>query len=147
MVIHTSNYIHENNNYSSKTPCGTIVILNGGPILWLSCKQPCNATSTAKSKYIATSFAAKETIWVCCLFNDIGYLQKKSHSFIFRQPISYLFGLNPEFYKRTKHIDIVYHLICEFQDKEEIVISYVPTKLQLANILTKSLTPDVFRIL
>ena len=51
---------------------------------------------------------------------------------------------NPEFHKRTKHIDVVFHLIREFQERGDISILYVPTKLQLVNILTKALTPDIF---
>jgi len=51
---------------------------------------------------------------------------------------------NPEFHKCIKDIDVVYHLIREFQERGDISILYVPTKLQLADILTKALTPDTF---
>lgn len=53
--------------------------------------------------------------------------------------------MNPEFHKRTKHIDVIFHLIRELQLSGEINVTYVPTYLQLTDILTKALTPDLFR--
>ena len=52
--------------------------------------------------------------------------------------------LNPEFHKRTKNIDVVNHIIREFQAMGEITLVYIPTRLQLADILTKPLTPEIF---
>lgn len=53
--------------------------------------------------------------------------------------------MNLEFHKRTKHIDVIFHLIRELQVNGEINVTYVPTQLQLADILTKALTPDLFQ--
>lgn len=52
---------------------------------------------------------------------------------------------NPKFHRQTKHIDIVYHLIWEFQAKGEIVIEYISTNQQFANILTKALSLEKFQ--
>ena len=52
--------------------------------------------------------------------------------------------MNPEFHKRTKHIDVMFHMIREFQSKGEVSLEYVPSRLQLADIFTKPLTPEVF---
>ena len=38
-----------------KSRSGSILLLNIGPILWLSRKQPCTATSTMESEYVAAS--------------------------------------------------------------------------------------------
>ena len=45
------------------------------------------------------------------------------------------------YHKRTKHIETKYYLIREKYDQQEITVSYVNTKQQLADILTK----DVFQ--
>lgn len=127
-----------------KSRSGTILILNGGPILWLSRKQACTATSTTESEYVAASLAAKETVWVCRLLHDIGYPQKILLRTLFSNNQSAIrLVLKPEFHKHRKHIDVVFHLIREFQDKEEISVNNVPTKLQLDDNLTKSLTLEV----
>ena len=51
---------------------------------------------------------------------------------------------NPEFHKRTKHIDIKYHFIRDHQECGHVNFDYVQTDLQIANIFTKALPTDKF---
>jgi hypothetical protein len=51
---------------------------------------------------------------------------------------------NPEFHKRTKHIDIQYHYIRDQVKQERVDVQYVPTKLQLADFLTKNVRREIF---
>jgi len=51
---------------------------------------------------------------------------------------------NPEFYKRTKHIDIKFHFSREKVEKYELDIEYVCSNNQLANLLMKALPRDRF---
>ena len=44
---------------------------------------------------------------------------------------------NPEFYKKTKHIDIKYYFIRELVEENKIRLLYINTKEQLADPLTK----------
>jgi hypothetical protein len=46
---------------------------------------------------------------------------------------------NPVYHDRSKHIDTRYHFIRECIEEGTIVIEYVPTERQLADILTKAL--------
>jgi hypothetical protein len=46
---------------------------------------------------------------------------------------------NPEFHKRTKHIDIQYHFIRECINNNKVKVGYIPTKEQLADGFTKGL--------
>ena len=43
-----------------------------------------------------------------------------------------------------KHIDVFNHLIREFQSCGEITLFYVPTRLQVIDIVTKTLIPNFF---
>jgi len=52
---------------------------------------------------------------------------------------------NPEFHKRSKHIDIRYHFIREKFMSKVINIEYVTSKDQIADILTKTLSKELFR--
>jgi hypothetical protein len=52
---------------------------------------------------------------------------------------------NPEFHKRTKHIDVRYHYIREKVNAKEIKVEYVPSELQKADIFTKALTKEKFK--
>jgi len=51
---------------------------------------------------------------------------------------------NPEFHRRTKHIDVVYHFIREHQRQGDIDIRFVSTTQQFADLLTKALPADRF---
>ena len=128
-----------------KSRSGSILFLNNGPVLWISRKQPCTATSTTESEYVAASLTSKEVVWARRLLSDLGFSQNKPTPLFLDNQSAICLVQNPEFHKRTKHIDVVYHLIREIQARGEITLFYVPTRLQLADILTKALTPDLFQ--
>ena len=50
---------------------------------------------------------------------------------------------NPEFHKRTKHIDIIYHYRRDIYNKD-IEIFYIPIKQQIADSLTKPISGYTF---
>lgn len=54
---------------------------------------------------------------------------------------------NPEFLKRTKHIDIRYHFVREKVEDNQVVLEYCPTQDMLADIMTKSIPATQFCIL
>ena len=47
---------------------------------------------------------------------------------------------NPVFYGRSKHIDTRFHFICEHVEKRQIVVEFICTREQRADILTKAIT-------
>lgn len=50
---------------------GVILKYGGGPIIFLSRKQPCIAQSSTESEYIAANEAARELMWVRQLFDEL----------------------------------------------------------------------------
>ena len=46
---------------------------------------------------------------------------------------------------KTRHIAIRYFFIKDRIDSSEVVVSYMPTKLMIADIMTKPLQGDLFR--
>ena len=128
-----------------KSRSGSILFLNNGHALWISRKQPCTTTSTTESEYVAASLTCKEVVWARRLLHDSGFSQTTPTPLFYDNQSAIRLVQNPEFHKRTKHIDVVYHLIRKIQAQGEITVSYVPTRLQLADILTKALTPETFQ--
>ncbi|KAK2578267.1 hypothetical protein KPH14_012291 [Odynerus spinipes] len=52
---------------------------------------------------------------------------------------------NPEFHKRTKHIDVRYHYVREVCEQGGIVLKYIDTTHQLADVFTKPLPKQSFK--
>ena len=137
-----ANYAGDLDDRKSRTGC--ILLLNGGPISWLSRKQQCTASSTTESEYIAAATSSKETKWHRCLLMEMGHIQRLPTKLYGDNQAALRLVLNPEYHKRTKHIDVAYHVIREHQQRGIVSMTYVNTHQQLADILTKPLTPDKF---
>lgn len=54
---------------------------------------------------------------------------------------------NPEYHKRTKHIDIAYHYIRDKFNEGQLNLKYIPSHEQLADILTKPFPKERFEYL
>jgi hypothetical protein len=121
------------------------LFFNNGPVAWGSKKQSCVATSTTHAEYIALYTVTKEVIWCRRLLADLGFAQT-SPTVIYTDSQSALrLAMNPEFHAQTKHIDIKYHYTREQILLQSIQLQYINTHVQLADILTKPLTPEQFR--
>ena len=46
---------------------------------------------------------------------------------------------NRQFHGRAKHVDIKYHFIHEFLDKEKVTLKFCPNENMIADMLTKGL--------
>jgi len=53
---------------------------------------------------------------------------------------------NPQFFRKSKHIDIRYMFIRDTYEKKEINYEYVPTEKQAADYLTKALARHTFEV-
>ena len=51
---------------------------------------------------------------------------------------------NPEFHKRTKHIDIRYHFVREKVEDGHVILKYCPTLDMLADLMTKPISATQF---
>ena len=74
-----------------KSRSGSILFLNNGPVIWLSRKQPCTASSTIESEYVVASLTSKEIVWARSLRADLGFLNLSLLHFFLT--ISLLFAL------------------------------------------------------
>jgi len=51
---------------------------------------------------------------------------------------------NPIFHAHTKHVEVDYHFVHDRVTKNDIQIRFIPSKDQLANVLTKTLPHSTF---
>ena len=99
---------------------------------------------------MAMKEAIKEAIYLANIFNyinsqlDLGYLYNIPTILVNNESAIKL-GQNPEFYKKSKHIDIQYHYIREAIQDNKVKLIYINTKRQLADLLTKNVNRTLFR--
>ncbi|UYV73155.1 hypothetical protein LAZ67_10001980 [Cordylochernes scorpioides] len=103
------------------------------------------ALSTTESEYIAACAATKEMVWLRRLLKDIGIKMDRPTVLNMDNQAAIKLVQNPEFHKRTKHIDVRYHYIRTKQEDGELITRYVSTLQQTADLLTKPLGPKHFR--
>lgn len=96
-------------------------------------------------EYVAAASATQEAIWIRCLLSELGEPQEGPTSLFIDNQSAIRLIKNPEYHKRTKHIDIQYHFIRQKYADEKIVPIYVPSEDQLANVLTKLLSRQRFQ--
>lgn len=122
-----------------KSTSGYIFMLGNAPITWSSQRQSVVALSTTEAEYIALALGAKEAMWLKSLLHELGFDQRPVELNVDNQSAIKL-AKNPEFHKRTKHIDIKFHFVRDMCSEGDIKIVYVDSKNQIADMLTKSLT-------
>jgi hypothetical protein len=113
-------------------------MLNSTVVSSTSVKQKTVATSTLEAEYIALAEVVKESLWFLQLLTEFGFKQKQLIVNINNQgAIDY--ARNVQFSQRTKYIDIKYHFIQDHIENGTIVLQYIESKANVADILTKPL--------
>ena len=123
---------------------GNVFIMAGGPISWLSQKQSTVALSTTEAEYIALSSAAQEVVWLKQLFQDLQEDGKQPITVMEDNQGAIAMAKNPVVHRRTKHIDIRCHFVCEQVEKGNLQLQYCNTKEMIADLFTKPLCKSQF---
>ena len=97
---------------------------------------------------MALSEATQEAVWLKAFLRELGEMADDEAVKIYEDNQgSIALAKNPEFHKRTKHIDIRYHFVREKVEDGQVVLEYISTKDMLADIMTKPITAMQFEVL
>lgn len=131
---------------TGRSTSGVVIMFAGGIISWISQRQSMVATSTTEAEIVAANEATKEIIWVTKLFASF---IKFDHVPILQVDNSAAVKLsqNPEFHRRTKHIDMKYFFIREKVLEGKLNVQQISTEDQVADIMTKALPKQRLLIL
>ena len=130
---------------------GYAIIFSGFPILSKSVLQTEISLSTCEAEYIALSTAMREIIPMKRVLKEITKImncklkETRTFSTIFEDNNGALeLAKVPKMRPRTKHIAIKYHHFREHVKNKTVKVVHVDTNEQLADILTKPLSPVKF---
>lgn len=127
-----------------RSTSGYIFMLSKGAITWGSLRQRTVSLSTMEAEYIAACEATKEALWIKQFLHDNERLCDDIITINIDNQSAIKFIKNPELHRRSKHIDVRYHFIRDKYANNDININYIPSKEQLADILTKVLSKELF---
>lgn len=120
-------------------------IYNECLIIWKVTLQHVVALSTTEAKYIASTEAAKEALWLQGLMSELR-MKKKSVTVYSDSSNDIHLYENPTHHERTKHIDIKLHFIRNKLSKGSVKMSQVHTDENSADILTKVVHSTKFSV-
>ena len=118
-----------------------VFCLNGGVVSWRSSKQDTVADSTIEAKYIATSDAATEAVWIKILIFRLGVVPSITNSVdVYCDNNGAIAqAKEPKSHQRSKHILRHFHLIREIIERGDVKICRVHTDDNVTDPLTKPL--------
>jgi hypothetical protein len=120
------------------------VYLGSNPITWSAKKQPTVSRSSTESEYRALATASAEVCWLRTLLKDLGIFLSQPPILWCDNVFALAIASNPVFHARTKHIEVDFHFIRERVLRKDLVVKFVSTNDQLADIFTKSLPTQRF---
>eukprot|EP00253_Pinus_taeda_P003008 PITA_03008 len=127
-----------------KSTSGGVFSIGSTTVSWYSRKQRSMALSSAEAEDMAASLAACEAIWMRKILDGL-FSSHLEPTVIYCDNQSCIkLSANPVFHDRSKHIDIMYHHIGDCVQRRIMLLSYIPTEDQGADILTKALTRSKF---
>jgi hypothetical protein len=130
-----------------KSTYGLCFSLGSAMISWASRKQKFVALSTAKAEYIAACDACTEAMWLHKLVFGL-FDQVLDLTVIYCDNQSCVkLSKNPVFHDRSKHIEIKYYFLRDKVQRGEVVLQYISTDEQTADILSKPLSKIKFAYL
>ena len=111
---------------------------------WSSKRQEIVALSPAESEQNAAFHTAKTAVYFRNLMDELGYTQYHPTTLFEDNTACIAQSKNPVDHGRTRHVGLRYHYLRELVKRKEVQLRYIPTELQLADLLTKPLPPRIF---
>ncbi|KAM1070145.1 hypothetical protein TB1_002021 [Malus domestica] len=128
-----------------RSTTGLVIFLGNNPISWSSKKQNTVSRSSTEAEYRAMSTTSAELDWIQQVL-DFMHIKSAPTPVLFCDNLSAIaLSFNPVQHQRTKHIEIDVHFVRERVAKKQLVVQFVSSREQFADILTKGLSAPLFR--
>ena len=93
---------------------------------------------------MALSLAAQESIWMRQLISELKRETAKPMTIYEDNQAAICLSKNPQYYGRSKHIDIKHHFIQDKVKNGSIAVKYCKTEEMIADMVTKGLYSERF---
>lgn len=128
-----------------KSTSGYCTFVWGNLVTWRSKKQSVVARSSAEAEFRAIALGICEGIWLKRVLEEIGVHSILPVKMYCDNMAAINISHNPVQHDRTKHVEIDRHFIRENIDNGIVSLTYIPSREQTADVLTKGLAKDKFK--
>ncbi|XP_071688174.1 secreted RxLR effector protein 161-like [Rutidosis leptorrhynchoides] len=133
---------------TTKRSCtGYFITLGNAPISWRSKKQSIASRSSAESEYRAMASTVCKVLWLRWLLQDFDVAQSEATPLMCDNDAARLIAVNPVYHERTKHVEMDCYFVREQVASGEIKPCAIRSELQPADIFTKAIGADRFKLL
>jgi len=130
-----------------KSTSGGAFFMGSRLVSWFSKKQSSIALSTAEEEYVAAASCCTQLLSMMQTLQDFQITCTPPISILCDNTSAISISKNPVMHSKTKHIPIKYHFLREQVLEQKVKLEYVPSKEQVADILTKPLPRETFEYL
>eukprot|EP00253_Pinus_taeda_P009440 PITA_09440 len=130
-----------------KSTNGGAFFMGSRLVSWFSKKQSSIALSTAEAEYVAIASCCTQLLCMTQTFQDFQITCTPPISILCDNTSAINISKSPVMHLKTKHMLIKYHFLREQVLEQKVKLEYVPSKEQVADILTKPLPRETFEYL
>ena len=123
-----------------------MVFFGNCPITWSAKKQATVSWSSTETEYRALASTTLKLCWICMLLHDLGIFLPQPPLLWCDNVGALAIASNPIFHAWTKHIRVDYHFIREKVLRRVLLVKFITTHDQLADIFTEGLPVEVGRV-
>jgi hypothetical protein len=127
-----------------RSTSGYFTFVGGNLVSWRSKKQNVVSRSSVEAEYQAMAHGVCELLWIRNLLGELGFKPNHAMQLNCDNKAAIDIAHNPVQHDRTKHVEVDRHFIKEKLEAKIIEVSFVKSKDQLADVLTKAVTGKVF---
>ncbi|KAL8093307.1 hypothetical protein AgCh_035258 [Apium graveolens] len=129
----------------SDSDWASLILFGNSPVSWKSKKQSTVSRSSFEAEYRAMAATASEITWLVRLLEEFGVTDLAHVTLHCDNQSALHIAKNPVFHERTKHIELDCHFTHDKVLEGLLQLSYLPTKHQLADVLTKVVPSPHFK--
>ncbi|KAM1198584.1 hypothetical protein ACFX2I_009959 [Malus domestica] len=125
---------------------GFCIYLGSNLVSWSSKKQKTVSRSSSEAEYRQLAYTAAELSWLRSFFRDL-QLHLVCPTIWCDNISSIALASNPVFHSRTKHLEVDYHYVREKVVRGQLLVNYICSQDQTADLFTKGLSAMHFKLL